>query len=110
MFSTHLLDDAARRRAERMEARRRVVLERVVATLESEGPRLGVSEAYLVGSVISEGEWAEDSDVDVAISGGDPIRVMRIVEEAAGSAVDVIDLERHPTPEMFRRRGRKVVG
>lgn len=110
MFDTHLLDAAARRRAERLEVERRETLERVVAALESQGSRMGLREAYVVGSLAREGEWVEDSDVDVAISGGDPLEVMRLVEEAAGRAVDVIDLERHPAPGMFRRRGRKVLG
>lgn len=99
-----------RKRAERLERERKRVLERVSATLRSEGPGLGLKEAWVVGSLTEEGQWVEDSDVDVAVVGGDPLEVMRLVEEVARRAVDVIDLERHPAPEMFRRRGRKVLG
>jgi predicted nucleotidyltransferase len=98
MFDTHLLDAAARKRSERLEAERRAVLESVIAVLVSEARSLGVREAYVVGSLAKEGEWAEGSDVDVAVAGGDPLEVMRVVEQAAGRAVDVIDLERHPEP------------
>lgn len=110
MFDTHRLDAALERRAARLEEDRRAVLDRVIRCLESEGPRLGVREAYVVGTLVREGTWTESSDVDVAISGGDPLGVMRLIEEASGRTVDVIDLEGHPQPGMFRRRGRKVLG
>lgn len=50
MYDTHVLDAAARRRAERLEAERRVTLQRVVAALESQGSRMGLREAYVVVS------------------------------------------------------------
>jgi predicted nucleotidyltransferase len=110
MYSTHILDAAERERAERLEAARRATLERVSRTLRAAAPLLGIREAFLVGSLIAEGEWTEGSDVDVAISGGDVLEVMKVVEDAADCPVDVIDLDRHPMPALFRRRGRKVVG
>lgn len=86
------------------------MLEKVIVALRSEAPRLGLTEAYVVGSLAKEGEWTDGSDVDVAIAGGDPLAVMMAVEEAAERTVDVIDLERHPAPDLFRRTGMKVVG
>jgi predicted nucleotidyltransferase len=108
--STHILDAAIRRRRERLERERRAVLEDVIRALLSAGALLGIEEAYVVGSVASEGEWTDGSDVDVAIAGGDPLAVMRILEEATGRAVDVVDLTAHPAPSLFRRRGIKVLG
>lgn len=93
-----------------MEVERRSVLQRVIRTLRSEASRLGVTEACVVGSLAREGEWVEGSDVDVAISGGDPLEVMKVIEEATDRTVDVIDLARHPEPGMCRRRGMQVVG
>jgi predicted nucleotidyltransferase len=110
IFSTNILDATVSRRAERLEAERRSLLEKVSHMLRSEATRLGVAEAYIVGSLTREGEWTDASDVDVAISGGNPLEVMKAVEEAAERTVDVVDLERHPAPGMFRRRGMKVVG
>lgn len=110
MFDTHVLDTAVRRRTERLERERRALLQSVSDTLRSEGPRLGVREAWVVGSLTEEGQWVDESDVDVAVAGGDPLEVMRVVEEAAQRTVDVIDLDRHPEPQIVRRRGRKVLG
>ena len=110
MFNTRVLDDAATKTAERLEAERRVLLERVFSVLVSKGPALGVREAFIVGSLAQQGAWTDVSDVDVAVAGGDPLQLMRIIEDAAGRAVDIIDLERHPEPGMFRRRGTRVIG
>jgi predicted nucleotidyltransferase len=110
MFSTRVLDDAITNTARRLEAERRSLFERVSLALASEGPALGLREAFIVGSLAQEGAWTATSDVDVAIAGGDPLEVMRVIEDAAGRAVDVIDLDRHPEPGMFRRRGTKVLG
>lgn len=93
-----------------METERRAILEAVIRILRAETSRLGITEAYLVGSLTKEGEWAEKSDVDVAIWGGDPLYVMTMIEAAVGREVDVIDLRAHPAPGMFRRRGVKVIG
>jgi predicted nucleotidyltransferase len=110
MFDTHRLDAALDRRAERLESERTAVLQRVVRWLESEGPALGVKEAYVVGTLARPHAWTEASDVDVAISGGDSLEVMRRLEEASGRSVDVIELDGHPEPGMFRRRGMKILG
>lgn len=109
-FDTHLLDEELKRRAERLEAERQALAAEAARVLRSEATRLGIVEAYLVGSVSRQGEWAEDSDVDVAISGGDPIDLMILLENRLERDVDVIMLDRHPVPEMFRRRGVRVVG
>jgi predicted nucleotidyltransferase len=74
-FRTHLLDAAAARRGKRLEAERKTLLEKVIRALRSEAAHLGVTEAYVVGSLAKEGEWTERSDVDVAISGGEPLEV-----------------------------------
>jgi predicted nucleotidyltransferase len=110
MFDTHRLDAALARRAERLERERTAVLERVLGCLESEIAALGLKEAYVVGTLARPHAWTETSDVDVAISGGDPLEVMRRLEAVSGRAVDVIELDRHPEPGMFRRRGIKVLG
>ena len=109
-FSTHVLDEADRTRDQRLEAERASVLEAVVHALRSEGLRLGLTEAWVVGSLARSGEWTESSDVDVAVSGADPLEIMKLLEGVAGRTVDVVDLGRHPEPDMFRRRGERVVG
>jgi predicted nucleotidyltransferase len=110
MFDTHILDAAETRRAARLEAERRIILESVARTLRSAAPAMGIVEAFVVGSLITAAAWTEDSDVDVAISGGDVLEVMKVVEDSAGRPVDVIDLDRHPASDLIRRRGWRVVG
>jgi predicted nucleotidyltransferase len=110
MFRTHLLDECHPKAEQRLEQERRIHLQKVIHALALEGPRLGLREAYVVGSVTQEDAWTDDSDVDVAMSGGDPLELMKILEQSVGRPVDVIDLDAHPVPEMFRRRGIKVVG
>jgi predicted nucleotidyltransferase len=109
-FDTYLLDEAIAGRAKALETERREILQKVVAALRSRAPHLGLREAYVVGSLAKEGEWTDGSDVDVAIAGGDPLAIMMFLEDATELPVDVIDLERHPTPDSFRRKGIKVVG
>jgi predicted nucleotidyltransferase len=110
MFRTDVLDAAIRQRRERLEEERKGLLDIVTRVVGAELPRLGVMEAYLVGSLAREGEWVEDSDVDIAITGGDPLAVMQVLEQATERNVDVIDLEAHPEPDMFRRRGMRLLG
>lgn len=109
-FDTSVLDAAIRRRRDRLERERVELFRRVSSALAAQAGALGVRRAYVVGSLTREHGWSDDSDVDVAIGGGDPLAVMRLVEEASGRAVDVIDLDRHPVPAPFRRNGVKVFG
>ena len=109
-FDTSVLDAAIRRRRDRLERERAELLERVSAALRAKAGALGIRQAYVFGSLTRKHGWGDASDVDVAIHGGDPLAVMRMVEDASGRAVDVIDLDRHPVPELFRRNGVPVVG
>ena len=110
MFNTDILDSEISRTAERLEIERKGILAKVISALRSGAPDLGVREAYVVGSLVHEGEWTDASDVDVAVSGADPLQIMLLVERASGRVVDVIDLDGHPEPGMLRRRGTKIVG
>lgn len=107
-FDTSVLDAAIRRR-DRLERERAELLERVSAALRAQAGALGVRHAYVVGSLTRKHGWGDASDVDVAIHGGDLLAVMRLVEDASGRAVDVIDLDRHPVTELLRRNGVHVV-
>jgi predicted nucleotidyltransferase len=91
-FSTHALDAALSARAERLEIQRQAVLEKVVRTLRTEAGRLGITEAYIVGSLTKKGEWTDDSDVDVAVLGANPLEVMKAVE--AGECYNLRHLTR----------------
>ena len=112
MFDTSTLDKALRERRQRLAAEQAELLGRVRRTLQELREPLGIESAYVVGSLRSPDSWRESSDVDVAVGGCSPmvLEVMKALEEATGRAVDVIDLDRHPSVESFTQAGVKVYG
>ena len=50
--------------------------------------------------------------MDVAVGGcsGAVLEVMKALEDANGKVVNVIDLDYHPFPDSFRKRGLKIYG
>lgn len=112
MFDTSLLDKAIKDRRQRLAAEQAELLDRVRRTLLELREPLGIDRAYIVGSLRSPDFWRESSDIDVAVGGCSPmvLDVMKAVEDATGRAVDVIDLDRHPSAESFVRSGVKVYG
>jgi predicted nucleotidyltransferase len=112
MFDTRVLDEAVRVRKARLESERVELLQRVVETLKTIRQPCGIGEAYVVGSLLAMRGWHQHADVDVAVGGcsGEVLEVMRVLEEVTGKEVDVIDLDRHPSPDSFRKRGLKVYG
>lgn len=112
MFDTSLLDEALKGQRERLERERADLLGRVVEALKAVRKAHGAREAYVIGSLLAEYGWRRDSDVDVAVGGcsGAVLDVMKALEDATGRVVDVVDLDRHPHPDAFRRKGLKVYG
>lgn len=111
-YDTGTLDRAMRARRRRLADEQAGLRRRVERGLLALRDRLGVRSAYIVGSLRSPDDWAEDSDVDVAIGGCSHavLEVMKVLEDATGRAVDVIDLDRHPFPESFVRSGIRLYG
>ena len=110
MFDTSTLDKAVRERQQRLAAEQAELLDRVRRTLQELRKPLGIESAYIVGSLRSPDFWKESSDVDVAVAGCSPIvlEVMKALEEATGRAVDVIDLDQHPSFQSFVRSGLRL--
>ena len=111
-FDTSTRDDAMCTRRRRLAAEQAAVLSEVRSALVEVRDRLGVRTAYVVGSLRSPALWHESSDVDVAVGGCslDVLEVMKVLEDVAGRSVDVIDLDRHPSPEACVRGGLRVYG
>ena len=104
-FST-LIHATARRRAER-EASREDALARTVAAIEALGPRYGVTEAYLFGSLVRPGRFSAHSDIDVAVAGLGPAHWAFAAElsRRVGREVDLVDLEGSRFAQRIRREG-----
>ena len=111
-FDTGILDNALREQRERLERERRGLLELVEKTLREIQRRYDIQSAYIVGSLLLPNRWYPFSDIDVALSGCSEhlLTIMKELEEATGKRVDVIDLDRHPFPQLFKRKGVRVYG
>ena len=111
-FDTSVLDKAIRDRRRRLAAEQVELMKRVRQALLDVRDPLGVRSAYILGSVLSPECWTESSDVDVAVGGCSHavLDVMKVLEDATGRVVNVIDLDRHPFPESFVRSGVRVYG
>ena len=112
MFDTSILDEAMRKRRQRLAAEQAELLNCVRRTLLELRQPLGIEAAYIVGSLRSPDSWRESSDIDVAVGGGSPVvlEIMKALEDATGKEVDVIDLDRHPAPQSFVQSGVRVYG
>ena len=112
MFDTSILDEAIRVRRQRLAAEQAKLLDCVRRTLLELREPLGIEAAYIVGSLRSPDSWRESSDIDVAVGGCSPVvlEVMKVLEDATGREVDVVDLDRHPSSQSFTQSGIKVYG
>ena len=112
MFDTSIRDEALLARRQRLEKERLLVMAQATAALEQIRAQIPVREAFIVGSLAQAGRWDEESDVDVAVGGcsRQVLEVMRLIEDATGKTVDVIDLDRHPRPDGVRSRGMRIYG
>ena len=112
MFDTRILDEAVRTRRQRLMAEQAELLACVRDTLLALRQPLGIEAAYIVGSLRSPNSWREASDIDVAVGGCSPVvlEIMKVLEDATGRTVDVINLDRHPAAQSFVQSGVKVYG
>lgn len=112
MFDTSVLDEAVKNRRERLERQRRDLLEKVSETLKKAREAYNIKAAYVIGSLARPLGWHRFSDVDVAVSGcsAEVLEVMKELERATGKEVDVVDLDRHPSADSFRREGLRLYG
>ncbi|MDE2809364.1 MAG: hypothetical protein OXN90_13175 [Gemmatimonadota bacterium] len=112
MFDTSVLDEALRKRRQRLAAEQAELFDCVRRTLLELREPLGIEAAYIVGSLRSPDSWRESSDIDVAVAGCSSVvlEIMKALEDATGREVTVIDLDRHPAPQSFAQFGVKVHG
>ncbi len=107
-FSTHLLDAALQRRCKLNEQRRLVLLERVTQWLEINGQQYGIAQAYLFGSLTRPHQFAEHSDVDIAVESVNPDRFFEAIaalSEQVERDVDLVDLSKCAFATQIRQRG-----
>ena len=111
-FDTSIRDRALKKQRERLERERRNLVDVVCETLRKNREKYHIQAAYVLGSLLQTHRWYPFSDVDVAVSGCSRhiLSIMKELEEATGKDVNVIELDEHPFPESFTKRGMKIYG
>jgi hypothetical protein len=107
-FDTSLLDRARARRRRRLERERQATLARIFRFLDQHGAKLGISEAYVFGSVTRPGRFHEESDVDVAVEGIDAesfFRAMSLLSSLLERSVDLVKLTECHFADRIKERG-----
>lgn len=107
-FDTSVLDEAIKRRSNRLEKERKRLFARTVAILDKHSSHFGIRSAYIFGSLAQPRRFREHSDVDIAIETSHP----ELLSEAIGRFssllerdVDLIDLSAVPFADRIRREG-----
>lgn len=112
MFDTSVLDEALAETRRQLDAERQDILQTVRRALQGIRGKYSINEAYVIGSLLNPRGWHRTSDVDVAVGGCSihVLDVMRELEDATDREVDIVDLDRHPSPQSFTARGLKIYG
>lgn len=103
-------DLAIEEKREKWEKDRKMFLRRTVNALDRLSKKIKFSEAYLFGSLTQQGNFREDSDVDVAffdLSDKDFFYTMAFLSREIGRDVDVIQLEQHKFKDKILANGIK---
>jgi predicted nucleotidyltransferase len=107
-FDTSVLDEALARRHAAYEQARQILLAEVQRLLDDLGPRYGIQQAYVFGSLVTPGRFTPESDVDIAVEQIDPVRFF----EAMGKFsmllerdVDLIELSKCHFAHLIREKG-----
>ena len=107
-FDTSVVDRARARRRRRLERERQTTLSKLLGLLDQHGESLGISKAYVFGSVVRPERFGDESDVDVAIEGTDAesfFRAMSLLSAALERPVDLIELCECHFADRIRERG-----
>lgn len=109
-FDTHLLDAAIARQRARREQDRQQLLAEVMRLMDELGPRHGISQAYIFGSLVRPGSFHEQSDVDIAveeIAAADFFDFMSALSMALEREVDLVELDKCHFAHRIRSDGIK---
>lgn len=107
-FSTHILDEALKKRGEELEKLRRQKIEEVLSLLEQMVKVFPFEKAYLFGSLAQPRHFSFTSDFDIAVEGlasQDFIPALSFLSSRLGRDVDLIRLENFPRKERIIKEG-----
>jgi len=107
-FDISLWEKGIQNKRKKNEARRTEMLSRIDSVLHQLSKRYVWQEIYVFGSVVREGAYQSDSDVDFAIKGLPKDDLFRFVAELSDSLacpVDVVPFEETRLSERIREKG-----
>jgi len=107
-FDISLWEQSYREKQQRNEALRHSTLSSIDTVLRSLRERYTWSEIYVFGSVLREGRFGPESDVDFAVLGlpkHDLYRLVGELSDALERPVDVVVLEESRMVESIKRKG-----
>jgi hypothetical protein len=107
-FDTSLLDAEMVRQKAAQEHKRRTVLDQVLGLLDELGPRYGICQAYVFGSVTRPGRFGQESDVDIAVERIAPAHffdALSALSMALERDVDLVELRKCPFAHRIRDQG-----
>ncbi len=107
-METTLLDQILAEKREERERERREMLEKALKLVERLSGRYGFRQAVLFGSVLKEGRFCEDSDVDIAVEALPGEHFFALAAELSrtlGREVDLVELETCRFSGKIRKEG-----
>jgi predicted nucleotidyltransferase len=95
-FSTHILDEALRKKKILSEKRRKKYLAATFKALDEFSERIHFKKAYIFGSILKRYRFGKNSDIDIGFIGlksADAINATAYLSAEVGANIDVVQLE-----------------
>lgn len=109
-FDTSIRDLAVRSERAVREEKREQCLSATLDALNALGSGLGMRSAYLFGSLVREGAFRQDSDVDIAVEGAvEPIHAAARLSARIGREVQIVVLDGSPVARRALAAGTKWI-
>ena len=99
-----LIDKIIEKQRAEQELRRKQVFASTIEILEELGPKYGFSKGYIFGSVVKEGKFRRESDVDIAIFNLSNHHFFRLMAEVSGRLERDVDLYQIETMDEWLRK------
>ena len=109
-FSTHIRDEAIKRKKLEMERLRQSLLRNAVTVIAELRRTVSFKDAFIFGSLTKPFKFGINSDIDIAFSGlkdRDFFKAASFISSEIGREVDVIQLEGFRFAEKIKKEGIK---
>ncbi|MEW6482033.1 MAG: nucleotidyltransferase domain-containing protein [bacterium] len=107
-FSTYFLDATIEDKKKKGEDLRVRLIEKVFNALNKLSIEIPFKEAYLFGSIVKQGRFMKDSDIDIGFLGLKDynfFKAMSFISSEVGVDVDIVQLEGHRLKNKVKKEG-----